>query len=363
MVRDVATGIRVGGISLTIAIFAAVPTRAEEALRVEFLTVAARETGMQIELTGTLEALDSVDLGFRQSGRITEMLVNEGDHFTAGQVLGRIDPLQLQQSLNVAMAALAAAEAAEQQARQAADRAQAMLDRGVGTRAARDTARQTLSEAETQLQQARSTLDQARRSVEDTELRAPFAGVVTARAGEPGQVVGAAQTVLSLAGKGGIEAVFMTPDLPILNEVMGTPVQLSTLDIIAPPMTGTVTEIAPLVDPATGSVRVRAQVADAPENVDLLGASVRGKMMLGTGEAMEIPWTALTSGLGTPCVWIVGEGNKVELRAVEISRFDDGRVLLSGGVSAGEIVVGDGSQKLYPGREVVAGNDVKTGNK
>lgn len=65
-------------------------------------------------LTGTLEAVDSVDLGFRQSGRISEMLVNEGDQFTAGQVLGRIDPLQLQQSLNGAMAALAAAEATEQ---------------------------------------------------------------------------------------------------------------------------------------------------------------------------------------------------------------------------------------------------------
>ena len=365
MVRGVAASLGSGAICLAVTIFGAgaglvigAPAAAADApLRVEFLPVVSRETGMEIELTGTLEAIDSVELGFRQSGRISEMLVNEGDHFTIGQVLGRIDPLQLQQSLNVAMAALAAAEAAEQQARQAAERAQAMLDRGVGTRAARDTARQTLSEAETQIQQAQSTLDQARRSVEDTELRAPFDGVVTARSGEPGQVVGAAQSVLSLAAGDGIEAVFMTPDLPILNEVMGIAVALSTLDIVAPPMTGKVTEISPLVDPTTGSVRVRARVADAPEDIDLLGASVRGKMMLGTGEAAEIPWTALTSGQGKPCVWVVGAGNRVELRAVEISRFDDGLVLLSGGVTAGEIVVGDGSQKLYPGREVMAGNE------
>lgn len=337
--------------------FAGAAGHAEAPMRVEFLTAKARATTMQIELTGTLEALDSVELGFRQGGRISEMLVNEGDHFAAGQVLGRIDPLQLQQSLNVATAALAAAEAAEQQAHQAADRAQAMLDRGVGTRAARDTARQANSAAETQAQQARSALEQARRSVEDTELRAPFAGVVTARSGEPGQVVGAAQSVLSLAANGGIEAVFMTPDLPILNAVMGIPVALSTLDIAAPPMTGTVTEISPLVDPTTGSVRVRARVTDAPADIDLLGASVRGKMTLGTGEAVEIPWTALTSGRDKSCVWVVGAGNRVELRAVDIARFDDGVVLLSGGVAEGEIVVGEGSQKLYPGREVMAGNE------
>lgn len=357
MVHGLATSLGSGAICLVLASFSAEPARADEALRVEFIPVVALETGMEIELTGTLEALDSVELGFRQGGRISEMLVNEGDQFTEGQVLGRIDPLQLQQSLNVATAALSSAEASEQQARQAAERAQAMLDRGVGTRAARDTARQALSEAETQIQQAQSTLDQARRSVEDTELRAPFDGVVTARSGEPGQVVGAAQTVLSLAANGGIEAVFMTPDLSILNSVMGIPVHLTALDSDTPPMTGAVTEISPLIDPATGSVRVRAKVADAPNDVDLLGASVRGKMTLSTGEAVEIPWTALTSGGGGACVWVVGADGRVELRPVDIERFDDGRVLLSGGVKAGEVVVGEGSQKLYPGREVLAGND------
>ncbi|MBA4490762.1 efflux RND transporter periplasmic adaptor subunit [uncultured Paracoccus sp.] len=360
MVHGVAARRGAGAISGALAVIGVLagtnPAAADVPLRVEFLPVVTRETSMQIELTGTLEAVDSVDLGFRQSGRISEMLVSEGDQFTAGQVLGRIDPLQLQQSLNVATATLAAAEAAAQQARQAAERAQAMLDRGVGTRAARDSARQALSEAETQTQQARSALDQARRSVEDTELRAPFDGVVTARSGEPGQVVGAAQAVLSLAAHNGIEAVFMTPDLPILNEVMGISVALSALDVDAPPMTGTVTEISPLVDPSTGSVRVRALVDDAPADVDLLGALVRGKMVLATGEAVEIPWTALTSGGGAPGVWVVDEANRVALRAVDILRFDDGVVLLSGGVAPGEIVVGEGAQKLFPGREVVAGN-------
>ncbi|TXB68272.1 efflux RND transporter periplasmic adaptor subunit [Paracoccus aurantiacus] len=346
---------RCGAVFIYLVLLGVVPARADQPLPVEFIEVAPRGSDLEIELTGTLEALDTVELGFREGGRVTEILVSEGDHFAKNQVLGRIDPLQLQQALNVASASLDAARATEDQARQAAERAQAMLDRGVGTRAARDTARQELSAAETEAQQAQSTLDQARRSVENTELRAPFDGVVTSRTGEPGQVVGAAQSVLSLAANDGVEAVFMTPDLVFLNDAMGESIALSTLDIAAPPMTGTVTEISPLVDPTTGSVRVRAKVSEVPGELDLLGASVRGRLKLSTGEAFEIPWTALTSGEGAPSVWVVRDG-KAELRAVEIERFDDESVLLSGGVEAGEVVVGAGSQKLYPGRPVVAGD-------
>lgn len=308
---------------------------------------------MGFRLTGTLEALDSVDLGFREGGRITEMRVAEGDDFQKGDVLGRLDPLQLQQSLNVAEAALAAAQAAEDQARRDAERSQAMLDRGVGTRAGRDTARQLLSAAETQTKQAQSALDQARRSVEDTELVAPFDGVVTARHGEPGQVVGAATPVLSMAARGGIEAVFLTPDMPHLNAAEGNPVALRTIEVDAAPMKARVAEISPLIDATTGSVRIRALVEDAPDDVALLGAAVRGTLMLSVGHAVEIPWSALTSDDGAPAVWVVDGDGGAKLRRIEIARFDNGTVLLSGGVEPGEVVVGQGSQMLYPGRKVI----------
>lgn len=340
-------------LSLSALTLTSLPARPDEALRVELVEVTTRSYGLDVELTGTLEPLDSVDIGFRQAGRIIEVTVTEGDSFARGDVLARIDPLQLQQSQNASTAALASAQANEDQARQAAERAQAMLDRGVGTRAARDTARQVLSEAETATKQAQSALDQARRSVEDTTLLAPFDGVVTARMGEPGQVVGAAQVVLSLAARGGIEAVFLTPDMPRMNAALGKEMELRVLDIESPPMTGRITEISPLVDATTGSVRVRAEVDGEPEDSNLFGASVRGKLMLSVGVASEVPWTALTSTGGKPAVWVVEGDGTAQLREVQVVRFDTGIVLLSGGVDAGETVVGAGSQLLYPGRRVV----------
>ncbi|MDO5643260.1 MAG: efflux RND transporter periplasmic adaptor subunit [Paracoccus sp. (in: a-proteobacteria)] len=339
-------------LSLAAGLALAGPARTAEPLAVEYVTVVTSDIAAHIRLTGTLEPLDSVDIGFREGGRITEMLVVEGDHVISGQVLARIDPQQLQQALNSAAATLASASATEQQARQAAERAQAMLDRGVGTRAAADEARSTLSAAEAASLQAESALDKARRSLADTEVIAPFDGVVTAREGEPGQVVGTAQVILSLAAEGGVEAVFQTPDMAHLNSAMGQPVALHALEVVAPPMQGVITEIAPLVDAATGSVRLRAQVIDAPGDVALLGASVQGEITLAGGRAAVVPWTALTSSNGRPAVWVVVDGNRSELREVGIARFDNHMVLLSGGVAEGETVVGAGSQQLFPGRLV-----------
>lgn len=323
-------------------------------LRVEFVTAEEKPLLLDLRLSGTLEANDSVDLGFRQSGRIAEVLVEEGDRIKKGDSLARLDPVQQEQGLKVAQASLAAARATLEQAKQASDRANAMLERGVGTRAARDQAAQALSEAQGAVERAESGADQARRALEDTVLRAPADSVVTGRDMSPGQVVGAAQPVVSLASLGGFEAVFKSPDHPLLNGAMGAEVRLTTIDIEAPDMMATVTEIAPLVDPATGTVTVRARIKDGPDGVALLGAAVRGHLRVRSDSGIVVPWTALTRKGEMPAVWTVDGQGQVSLVPVEISHFSDGEVYLSGGLEAGEVVVGAGSQLLYPGRRVEA---------
>lgn len=341
---------------LTMLIFAALllaaPVRAETALPVEFVQVQRTELTFDAALAGTIQAKDSVDIGFRLGGRVTEVLVREGDHVAQGQALARTDPLQQEQALRVAQAGVASAEAAEAQARQALERAQAMLNRGVGTRAALDAASQALSAASGGLAQARSALGQAQRALEDTVIRAPADAIVTARRAEPGQIVGAAQAVISLASATGREAVFQTPDTPLLRGAIGAPVTLTGIDLADLHMRARVTEIAPLVDPATGSVTVRAEIEDAPPTASLLGAAVRGAVHFPAGTGIAVPWTALTAADGKPAVWLVGDDGRVSLASVQIERFANGTVILRAGIEPGQTVVGAGSQLLYPGREV-----------
>lgn len=332
------------------------PGLAADALAVEFVTVAQSPLTFDTALTGTIHAKDSVDVGFRQGGRVVEVMVNEGDRVRQGQPLARTDPLQQQQALRVAEASVSAATASQEQARQAQERARAMLSRGVGTRAELDAANQALSAAERALAEAIATRDQARRALEDTVIRTPADAIVVARKADPGQIVGAAQAVITLAASSGREAVFQTPDSPLLRGAMGAPVSLESIDFPGLHMKARVTEIAPLVDPKTASVTVRAQIDAPPQGVELLGSAVKGAVHFPAGQGIAVPWTALTATGNTPAVWRVEPSGQVALIPVRIARFADGTVILADGVAPGDIVVGAGSQLLYPGREVTDGH-------
>lgn len=333
-------------------VIAGTPSAADD-LRVQFVTASQQPHKLELQLSGTIEAVDSLDVGFREGGRVSEVLVEEGDHVSDGQALARLDPVQQDQALKVAEASLAAARAAQEQALQASDRAAAMLARGVGTRAARDAALQALSAANGSVERANSGVERARRAVDDTVLRATGASVVTARNIAPGQIVGAAQPAISLAVLGELEALFRAPDDPRLPDVMGKNIHMTTLDFNRPEMIGEVTEIAPLVDPHTGTVNLRARIGEVADGTALLGAAVRGTLEIAADRGIALPWTALMRDEAHASVWVVDDENRVSLAPVEISHFTDGVVFLASGVAEGQIVVGAGSQLLYPGRRVL----------
>lgn len=89
-----------------------------------------------------------------------------------------------------------------------------------------------------------------------------------------------------------------------------------------------------------------------------------GRVFLLQGPGISLPWTALTTTKDGPAVWVVGADNTVSLAPIEVERFDTGIVVVSAGLSDGQIVVGAGSQLLYPGRQVIAagGDTDETGD-
>nr|WP_081994659.1 efflux RND transporter periplasmic adaptor subunit [Paracoccus sp. PAMC 22219] len=180
----------------------------------------------------------------------------------------------------------------------------------------------------------------------------PEQAVVTAKSVAPGQVVAAAQPVLTLAALSGLEAVFHAPDDPLLRDILGRDVRMETLDVDRPDMVGTVTEIAPLVDPQTGTVTVRARLLTPNAGTVLLGASVRGHLSMAMEQGVVVPWTALMRSGDDPAVWVVDDEGRVALTKVVINHFADGTIFVSDGLSDGQRVVGDGAQLLYPGRRV-----------
>ncbi len=324
-------------------------------LRAELIKVSTTPQLVEGVLTGAIYAKTSIALSFRQGGRVVEVRVREGDRVRRGQELARIDALQQEQSLKVAEAAREAAVAAQEQARQAYERQSAMLKRGIGTRAAMDSAEEALSTATREKERIDTQVSRARRALDDTVLRSPQDSVVTARDVEPGQIVSSAQQVLSLAVMESLEAVFQSPDIDFMDDLPGTPVELTLIDgEDEPPMQAEISEIAPLVGRTTGSVAVHARILNPPDDSALLGVPVLGRVFLPQGPGITLPWTALTTTKDGPAVWVVGADSTVSLASIEVERFDTGIFVVSAGLSDGQTVVGAGSQLLYPGRRVVA---------
>ena len=185
-------------------------------------------------------------------------------------------------------------------------------------------------------------------------MRATTAATVIRRLAEPGQVVGAAQPVLELAQGQGFEAVFQVPEAVLAAAAVTVPpvITLSPIDHPGVTVTGQVSEVSPLVDPATGTVEVTV-VLDKPLPGLGYGDAVRGSTGQTDGTNVVLPWSAISATAGGQAVWIVDPGSgAVELRQVRVHRYTSDSVLLEGGVEPGETVVSYGAQLLYPGRVV-----------
>lgn len=332
---------------------AAQPARAEDPLPVEILTAAATPRTIDYQLAGTIEAPDVVIAGFRNGGRILSVAVSAGDRVIRGQELARVDPTQAQAARDAAQAALTGAEAALTEAQANYDRVTTRLAAGVATRAELDGATQALATSRASRDQARAQLSKARRAVEDCVLRAPQDAIVTDRAAEPGQVVGPGSTVVTLASDSRRQAVFYAPDSVDLDAFIGQALDLALIDRPETRLSARLTEVSPVVDAATGTVRVKAEIATLPQGDPLLGTPVLGHLALTLPPAIQLPWDALTATAQGPAVWTVDPASHaVALTPVTVSAYGEDTITLAAGLSPGQQVVGAGSQLLYPDRIV-----------
>lgn len=302
-----------------------------------------------MSLTGIIAAQTENNLSFRTGGRVAERLVDVGDHVEAGQVLARIDPAEQQSDIRSAQAQVDAAQAQQTQALAAFERQHSLLSRGFTTRRDFDQAKQASDVSKSSLEAANTQLQNARDALGYTELRADKAGIVTERSVEVGQVVQAAQTIYRVAEDGGRDAVFYVSESAAATP---PPPQDVTITLLANPMItakGKVREVAPVIDPASGTIGIKMGLIDPGPEMPL-GAAVSGSVALRATQAVVLPWQALTSDAGKPAVWTVDRSsNAVSLRPVDILSYGTGSVGIRRGLSGGEQVVVAGGQLLRPG--------------
>jgi len=319
---------------------------------VRTVVVALRPVGETVTLTGHIAAEDQASAAFRISGRLVERLVNVGDRVQPGQVLAKLDPQNEESQLRAAQASLASARAQLNQSRPAFERQRILLSQGHTPRAQYEIAQKALENAQAQVDATEAELQIAEQRVAWTVLKADVPGTVTARGAESGEVVQAGQMIVQIARQGGRDAVFDVP-AQIMRAAPAEPVV--TVRLNGDPTTtaqGRVREVAPQADPVTRTFQVKVGLIDPPATM-LLGSIVTGTIQLDSAPVIPLPASALTRRDNAPAVWVVDPVKQtVSMRTVEVARFDPGTVIISHGLSTGDIVVSAGVQALHPDQKV-----------
>src|SRR5262245_60476521 len=288
---------------------AAVP---EEAVRpVKVAVVAAAAPGRTLTYSGVVRSRIESAVGFRVAGKIVERLANVGDRVEVGQVIARLDETDLKLAENAAKAAVASARSRREVANDNLERAKVLLPKDIISQAAYDTRRNELDGAAAGLETADAQLRQATNAVGYATLKADKAGIVTAVTGEPGQVVGAGQAVITLADAVETEIAVAVPEQDAGRLAIG---QQAKITLWAGPrvsVEGRIREIAGQADPASRTYAVRIAV-DSPPQAVRLGMTASVTLNVDDDAApMVVPLTALSESDGGTVVFVVDAASKV----------------------------------------------------
>jgi multidrug efflux system membrane fusion protein len=286
-------------------------------------------------------------IGFRVAGKIVERLVNVGDRVEVGQLIARLDESDLQLAENSAKAAIASARSRRDVASDNFERGKALLPQAIISQQAYDTRRNELDAAVSMLDSAEAQLRLATNAVEYATLKADKAGIVTAVMGEPGQVVSAGQTVITLAQAGETEIAVAIPEQDSGHLAIGQPAKITLWAGPRVSIEGRIREIAGQADPASRTYAIRISVREAPPIMRLGMTATVALRIDDEAAAVVVPVAALTESDGSPVVFVVEPTSRtVRKTPVTAAGMAEDGVRITGGLSPGDLVVVAGAQFL-----------------
>jgi RND family efflux transporter MFP subunit len=326
----------------------------DRSLRVRALKVVIEPQARRASLTGEFRARYQSDLAFRVGGRIATRRVDVGDHVAAGDVLAVLDTQEQMADIEAAKATLRSAEATLKQASSNVSRIERLVESQAASQQEFDDAKAAFLTAQGSVDIGKSTILTAEGRLAYTEIRADAPGIIIARNAEAGQVVNAAQTVFTLAYDGEREAVFDVFQTHVAEKPVDGQIDITLVSNPSIQTVGFVREIAPAIDETNGTVRVKVGISSPPPQMSL-GSPVIGFARFPPRNLAELPWTAMSRQGDDPAVWVIDPvTSTASSRVVTIDRFMSGKILISSGLSTGDLVVTDGVQLIRPGQRVTA---------
>lgn len=322
------------------------------------------------EFVGRIEAVERVNLVARVTGFLEKRLFDEGTEVHEGDMLYRMEQPPFQAAVAQQQASVAQANAVLLNNTQTLQRYQALINTPAGQQSLVDNALAQQRSAAALLAAAQAQLKVAQINLDYTEIKAPINGKISRTAVNVGNVVGPTTGTLAIivsqdpmyvvfpisvraamdlrdryADKGGFNAVVIKVRLQN-GKLFDQEGHLDYADPTVAQGTDTILlrgEIPNPVRPGTQPGQPNIRELRDGQFVTVLLQGVEPV------QALAVPRAAVLSDQQGSYVWVVGEGNKIEQRRVQLGQSTVAEAIISAGLKEGETVVVDGVQRVRPG--------------
>jgi len=331
-----------------------------------YVVMTAQTVPLEIELTGRTAAFETSEVRPQVSGVIKARRFTEGGLVRQGQTLYEIDPSLYRAAVAQAEANLANAQATQAAADAKAARYKPLADIEAVSKQDYTDAAAAAKQAAAQVAQTKAALDTARINLRFTTVPAPIAGRIGRSMATTGALVTSGQadalTTIERLDPIYVDIQESSAAMVTLRRELaaggvtpsGAGVQLTLEDGSAYPHAGRIEFAEAIVDPATGTVTLRARFPN-PQGLLLPGMFVRAKLSQATAQdAILAPQQAVSRDpRGNATVYVVGPDNRAQLRTITANTTVGDKWLVTSGLAVGDKVVTEGLDRVKPNLAVV----------
>ncbi|BFM10488.1 efflux RND transporter periplasmic adaptor subunit [Simiduia litorea] len=304
------------------------------------------------EIPGVVRASQRVDLAFQVSGRLVKFALKEGQAVKEGELLGSLDSADYKSAAD-------AARADRDQAKGNFERAQELIEKDF-------ISKMDFDKLKANYEIAKSKMEQAEKAYSDTELKAPFTGVVARKYVDNFAEVQANKPVISLQDKENLEIVVNISENILARHAGRTDLSIAAHFDSVPDKTFAlfIKEFTTEANPTTQTFQYVLGIKDR-QGVNLLPGMTANVSVTDNNSSKEftpiIPLHAITTdGKGNKAVWLVDADNKVKHGVVELG-FPVGSdsIQITQGLSEGDVIVTAGLSALSEGLEIKPMTEVR----
>jgi len=322
--------------------------------------------GASLDASGYVVARRKATLSAKILGKIAEVNFEEGQKVKAGDIVARLDDTNAAASLQQAQALLSQAKAAFDNATRYYNRYQGLKAQNAISTDLVENQRILYDQTRTQYSVAQAQVEYAAAGLRDTIIRAPFAGVVTVKVAQVGEVV-APQASGGGDTRTGILTIVDMDSLEVQVDVSENYIERvqtggeAVIHLDAFPdwdIPGSVIAVIPTADKSKGTVAVRVKIKskdprilpDMAARVGFMSAPEKGEAQ--TVSRVTVPPGAVIANGKTGSVFVIGAEDKIEKREVALGLKTPQAVTILSGISAGDRLASDNLDKLHDGDRV-----------